>query len=105
VKITLDLKIRFLEDIVIPSFSPRLGLTNDAKRDFWMKERAQTKEFSRWECEELMVLFSTISTLVEAKSERAAEREERDKEREFILRQLAGIFYFNLFLHNPSLKN
>jgi hypothetical protein len=76
VKITLELKIRFLEEIVIPSFGPRLGLTNDAKRDIWMKKRAHTKEFSRWECEELMVLFNTISTLEMAE--------------EFILQELAA---------------
>jgi hypothetical protein len=83
---------------VIPSFGPRLGLTNDAKRDFWIKKRAQTKEFSRWECEELMILLNTISTLEEAKLQ-------LKEEREFLLQQQrAGTLHFNLFLHHPSLK-
>jgi hypothetical protein len=91
---------------VIPSFGPRLGLTNDAKRDFWIKKRAQTKEFSRWECEELMILFNTISTLEEAREERDKAEAKLDKEREFLLQQQrAGTLHFNLFLQNPSLKN
>lgn len=71
-----------------------------------MEERAHQKKISRWECEELMVLFGTISTFGEAEAELRGERTERDKERSFILGQLAGTLFFNLFLYyNPSLKN
>ncbi len=82
---------------MIPSLGPRLGLTNDVKRDFWMKKRAHMKAFSRWECEELMLLCSTISTSAEAKLEREQAILERDKaeaklqkDREYYLQVLAG---------------
>ena len=66
-----------------------------------MKKRAQKIEFSRWECEELMVLFNNISTLKEAKEELERAKAERAAEREFIIQLLAGTLYFNL----SSLKN
>ena len=104
VTITRDLKIRFLEEIVIPSFGSCLGLSNDAKRDIWMKKRAHQKKISRWECEELMILFGTISSLDKAEAKLDKESEDRDKEREFFLAGISCIS-FNLLIHKPSLKN
>ena len=89
------MKIKFLEEVLVPSFGPRLGLTNDAERDIWLKKRSHSRGITRWEREELMILFNTINSLEEAKAEleKAKEELKRREEREFLLQQqrAAGI--------------
>jgi hypothetical protein len=96
---TLALKIKFLEEVLVPSFG--VGLTNDAMREVWMKKRSHETGRSRWECGELMLLFNFIKSFQEAEVElQEAEAELQVREqRAFILQQqLAGTLHFNLFL-------
>jgi hypothetical protein len=94
---TLALKIKFLEEVLVPSFG--VGLTNDAMREVWMKKRSHETGRSRWECGELMLLFNFIKSFQEAEAELQVR-----EQRAFILQQqLAGTLHFNLFLHDPSL--
>jgi hypothetical protein len=72
-EIPLDLKINFLENVVIPSFSPRLPHAgNEEAREIWIQERFHIffKEHSDEDLNELLLLFHTITTVVEARHER-----------------------------------
>jgi hypothetical protein len=97
VKVSLDLRINFLEFVVIPSFAPRLCLSNEVAREAWMTERFQTSfgELSDDFLKELLVLFGTITTEEKAinKLKELEDKQERLEERAFILQQQqAGTF-------------
>lgn len=85
--ISLEIKINFLDVIIIPSFGLRYPLENEEIRQNWMRNRVQTKFsniFNLDDLEELFILFNTINTLEKAEYERNRLEE---KERQFILQQ------------------
>jgi hypothetical protein len=75
---SLETKLEFLENVVILSFGdPPPGTRND-----WIRTEIETvfPNLSPAQKDRLMLLSNTINTLGEA-------REERDKERQFLLQQ------------------
>jgi hypothetical protein len=112
-EIPLDLKINFLENVVIPSFSPRLPHAGDEEARFlWIRNKAGTHygEF----LEDFMFLVDDLGTKVEAKQELKnlkQERKEQDRREERQLQLLQhqtskSIFdiYFSIhFYLTPSI--
>jgi hypothetical protein len=83
VEVSLDLMIDFLERVVIPSFAPRLRLSNEEARETWMTKRFKRvhifRELSGEYLEELLILFGPITTKKEA-NEKLKELETRRSE-------------------------
>jgi hypothetical protein len=91
--VPIELKINFLECIVIPSFGPRDGLKT---RKEWMRERAGNAYGESLEI--LMLIYNTVETVERAEAKLKKVRDERAAEREFFLQQLAGTVDSNLLL-------
>ena len=109
-EIPLDLKINFLENVVIPSFSPRLPRAgNEEARFLWIRNQAGTHygEF----LEHFMFLVDDLGTKVEAKQELKnlkQERKEQDRREERQLKLLQhqiskSIFEIYFSIHFYSL--
>ena len=109
-EIPLDLKINFLENVVIPSFSPRLPRAgNEEARFLWIRNKAGTHygEF----LEHFMFLVDDLGTKVEAKQELKnlkQERKEQDRREERQLQLLQhqtskSIFEIYFSIHFYSL--
>jgi hypothetical protein len=93
-QVPIELKINFLEYIVIPSFGPHAR--NDSKtRKEWMREIARNAYGDSLDI--LMLIYNTVETLEQAEAKLKEERaEEKLKaEREFFL---AGTVDSNLLL-------
>jgi hypothetical protein len=84
-EIPLDLKINFLENVVIPSFSPRLSHGDEEARFLWIRNKAGTHygEF----LEHFMFLVDDLGTKVEAKQELKNLEQDRREERQLKLLQ------------------
>jgi serine protease inhibitor len=78
---SLQTKLEFLEDVVILSFGDPSPFTSETRNE-WIRTRTQTffPNLSPAQKDRLMLLSNTINTLGEA-------REERDKERQFLLQE------------------
>jgi hypothetical protein len=82
---SLQTKLQFLENVVILSFGdPPPGTRND-----WIRTEIETvfPNLSPAQKDRLMLLSNTINTLGEARERLREAREERDKERQFLLQQ------------------
>jgi hypothetical protein len=82
VEVSLDLMIDFLERVVIPSFAPRLRLSNEEARETWMTKRFKRvhifRELSGEYLEELLILFGPITT--EEKANKKLKELKHDRE-------------------------
>jgi hypothetical protein len=89
---SLQTKLEFLENVVILSF----GNPPPETRNEWIRTRTQTvfPTLSEAVVDELMLLSNTIHTLEKAEERLREAREERDKERQFLIQQLAGTSFF-----------
>lgn len=68
----LEIKIKFLDEVVILSFARRLNHPDEAARNDWIETRTHTlfPNLSQEEFTELMLLSDTITTLDRAIHER-----------------------------------
>jgi hypothetical protein len=97
-QIPIEIKIDFLENIVIPFFG---RLDSSQTREDWMTENAGTVYGDKLPT--LILSTNFIESLEEAKLERAEAKAELREEREFLLQQQrAGTLNFSLFIHNPN---
>jgi hypothetical protein len=94
-QIPIELKINFLECIVIPSFGP--CARNDSKtRKEWMREIARNAYGDSLDI--LMLIYNTVETLEQAEAKLERAKEKLKAERELFLQQLAGTVDSNLLL-------
>ncbi len=81
-RIPLEVKIDFLEYVVIPSFG--VTLHPPQTRESWMREIAD-KNYDRLDV--LMNMFNTVTTLEQAHARLEKEEAKFETERQFLLQQ------------------